>query len=144
MSKFRFQQPVTVYYSDLDPQWHVNNSRFLTYVEHARINYLMELGIFDGHSFWEFPLIVADIHIRYLKPIELQGEVIVSIGVTHIGNKSLLFECEITGKDGEPVYATVRNTMVAYDYHAQATIPVSDEFREKISRYEGKSFMKGE
>ena len=144
MNKFRFHQPISVRYNDLDPQWHVNNARYLSYIEQARMNYLLELGLFDGHSFWELPLIVADIHCRYLKPIEMRDTVIVSIGVTQIGNKSLLLECEITGEGGEPVYATAENTMVAYDYHTKSAIPVSDELREIFGKYEGKSFKKGE
>jgi len=142
MSKFRFQQPISIRYSDLDPQWHVNNARFLTYIEHARMNYLLDLGLFDGHSFWDLPLIVADMHIRFVKPIEMTDDVVVSMGVTRIGNKSLLLECQIASPDGNTVYATAENTMVAYDYHTNSAIPVSDELREIFGKYEGKSFKK--
>ena len=142
MKKFRFEQPITVRYGDLDPQWHVNNARFLSFIEHARMNYLLELGLFDGHSFWNLPLIVADMHIRYLKPIEMTDKVVVSMGVTRIGNKSLLLECEIANQDGSIVFATAENTMVAYDYHSKSAIPVSEELREIFGKYEGKSFKK--
>ena len=144
MTKFRFQQPVTVRYGDLDPQWHVNNARFLSFIEHARMNYLMEVGIFDGHSFWDLPLIVGDIHVRYIKPIEMTDKVVVAIGVTHIGNKSLLLECEITGEGGNPLFAIAENTLVAYDYRTKSAVPVSDEMRTQFERYEGKPFKKGE
>lgn len=108
------------------------------------MNYLLALGLFDGHNFWDLPLIVADMHIRYLKPIELTDSVVVAMGVTRIGNKSLLLECEITNEDGSVVYATVENTMVAYDYRAKTTVSVSDELREVFGKYEGKSFKKEE
>ncbi len=142
MSKFRFRQPISVRYSDLDPQWHVNNARFLSFIEHARMNYLLELGLFDGHSFWSLPLIVADMHIRFLKPIEMTDNVVVSLGVTRIGNKSLLLECEIASADGATVYATAENTMVAYDYRSKTAVPVSDELRAVFSKYEGRPFPK--
>ncbi len=142
MSKYRFQQPISVRYSDLDPQWHVNNARFLSYIEQARMNYLLKLGLFDGHNFWDLPLIVADMHVRYLKPIEMTSSVVVSLGVTHIGNKSLLLECQIASEDGSEVYATAENTMVAYDYRTKTTVPVSDELRAIFGKYEGKSFKK--
>jgi acyl-CoA thioester hydrolase len=144
MTKFRFQQPVTVRYGDLDPQWHVNNARFLSFIEHARMNYLMDVGIFDGHSFWDLPLIVGDVHVRYLRPIEMTDKVIVSIGVTRIGTKSVLLECEITGEGGDPLFATAENTLVAYDYRTKSAVPVTDELRAQFERYEGKSFKKGE
>jgi acyl-CoA thioester hydrolase len=64
MNSYRFEYPITVRYGDLDPQWHVNNARFLTFAEQARFAYLMRLGLFDGKSFWDLPLIVGDIHCR--------------------------------------------------------------------------------
>jgi acyl-CoA thioester hydrolase len=142
MSKYRFSQPVSVRYSDLDPQWHVNNARFLSFIEHARMNYLLKLGLFDGHSFWDLPLIVADMHVTFLKPIEMTDSVVVSMGVTRIGNKSLLLECELASEDGAVVYATAENTMVAYDYRTKTAVPVSDELREIFEKFEGKSFRK--
>lgn len=144
MKKFRFQQPVSVRYGDLDPQWHVNNARFLSFIEHARMHYLMEVGIFDGHSFWDLPLIVGDIHVRYIKPIEMTDKVVVSIGVTRIGTKSILLECEVTGEGGEPLFAIGENTLVAYDYRTKSAVAVSDEMRAQFERYEGKPFKKGE
>ncbi len=142
MSKYRFSQPISVRYSDLDPQWHVNNARFLSYIEHARMNYLLKLGLFDGHSFWDLPLIVADMHVRFIKPIEMTDSVVVSMGVTRIGNKSLLLECEIASEDGLVVYATAENTLVAYDYRTKTAVPVSEELREIFGKFEGKSFRK--
>jgi acyl-CoA thioesterase FadM len=81
-------------------------------------------------------------HVRYLRPIEMTDSVVVSLGVTRIGNKSLLLECEIASEDGSEVYATAENTMVAYDYRTKTTVPVSDELREIFGKYEGKSFKK--
>ncbi len=63
MSDFRFYYPVQVRYSDLDAQWHVNNARFLSIVESARLDYLRHLGLWDGSSFLDLGVIVADIHI---------------------------------------------------------------------------------
>ena len=37
MADFRFYHPIEVRYGDLDPQGHVNNARYLTYLEQARI-----------------------------------------------------------------------------------------------------------
>jgi acyl-CoA thioester hydrolase len=140
MSEFKFHIPVTVRYGDLDPQWHVNNARFLSYSEHARSRYLVELGLFDGKSFWDLPLIVGDIHCRFLLPIEPGATVIVSMGVRKIGNKTLTIESEITGADGTPVYARLETIMVAYDYHRKSAVPVSDEIRRRISDFEGIDF----
>lgn len=142
MNPYKFHHTIEVRYGDLDPQWHVNNARFLTFLEHARFYYLMELGLFDGKDFWALPLIVGDIHCRYLAPIEAGSKVEVWMGVTKIGNSSLVIGCEMTSEDGKVVYATLENTMVGYDYLTKRSALISPEMRKRISEYEGKDFSK--
>lgn len=138
MSKFRFRYPISVRYGDLDPQWHVNNSKFLTYIETTRLHYLLELGLFDGRSFNDLPFIVADVHVKYLLPIMPTDEVLVTMGITRIGTKSVVMEYEVWSADETRLFATAETVMVAYDYHTKASVPISAELRRIISDYEGK------
>lgn len=140
MSKYKFTYPISIRYSDLDPQWHVNNARFLAYCETARLHYIRGLGLFDGKSFNDLPFIVADIHVRYLQPIEPMDEVVVSMGITRIGNKSVVMEYEITTPDESRCFATAETVMVAYDYHIKKSIPVSVDLRKKIGDFEARTF----
>ncbi|NMC83766.1 MAG: acyl-CoA thioesterase [Anaerolineaceae bacterium] len=142
MDKFHFSLPITVNYGDIDAQWHVNNKMFLSYIETARFQYLLKLKLFDARSFLEVPFIVADVHVRYLAPIEFADPVVVSVGITHIGTKSVKMEYAITSPDGNVVYATAENVLVAYDYHTKTSVAVSAEMRRKISEFEGRSFEK--
>ena len=142
MNTHLFHYPITIRYSDLDPQWHVNNARFLSFSEQARYAYLVELGLFDGKSFWDLPLIVGDIHCRYLAPIEPGATVFVWIGVDAIGTKSLTMGSVIQSEDGKVTYAELETVMVAYDYHKKSTIPVSDKLRKRFEEYEGRTFPK--
>ena len=48
MTLFHYYHPVEVRYSDLDPQGHLNNASYLTYFEQARINYIVQLGLWQG------------------------------------------------------------------------------------------------
>ncbi|HNR02056.1 MAG TPA: thioesterase family protein [Anaerolineaceae bacterium] len=138
MNKFKFHYPIEVRFGDLDAYWHVNNARFLVYLEDARSRYVQEMGLVDGKSLWRLPLIVGDIHIRYRNPIELGDKVIVSMGATRISGKTVTFEYEITGADGTPVFATAESIMVCYDYQAKKSVPVSDDLRRRFSEREGK------
>jgi acyl-CoA thioester hydrolase len=144
MTPYRFCYPITVRYGDLDPQWHVNNARFLTFSEQARFAYLMELNLFDGTSFNDLPLIVGDIHCRYLAPINPGVTVNVWMGVNTIGHKSLTMGSLITSQDGSVVHADIETVMVAYDYHIKKAVLVTDELRDKFEKYEGKKFPKPE
>ena len=144
MKTFNFSVPIEIRYGDLDPQWHVNNSRFLTYLEHARVAYLTHLRLFEGNNFFDFNLIVADIHIAYLAPIALSQKVAVYMRCERIGNKSLVFEYEIRDEDNGKVLSTAETIMVTYDYHEQTSIVVPDEWREAISELEGVDFRRKE
>lgn len=137
MTEYHFSVPVVVRYGDLDPQWHVNNARFLTYLENARMGYLMSLGLFDGENFFDFNLIVADIHIAYKAPIKLTQKVRVWIKAERLGNKSLTFIYEISDDETKQVMATAETIMVTYDYHQQKSIPIPEKWRQAISQREG-------
>jgi acyl-CoA thioester hydrolase len=140
MSYFHFYYPIQVRYGDLDPQWHVNNAHFITFIEQARFAYLVELGLFDGISFVDLGLIVADVHMAYLAPIALGQSIRVGVRVSRIGKKSLTFEYRIEDETTTLLLATAETVMVAYDYHSHASQPVSAAWREKIEQYESKSY----
>ncbi len=99
--------------------------------------YLVALGLFDGKSFFDVGLIVADVHMAYLAPIALTQKIQVGVRVAHIGNKSLRFEYQIEDVETGKPLATAETIMVAYDYHQHTSKPVSDAWREKITAFEG-------
>lgn len=137
MSTFNFHYPIEVRYGDLDPQWHLNNSRYLTFMEQTRVAYVRQLGLFDGFSFFDFGLVVADIHIAFLEAITLNQNIQVAQRVTRIGNKSIHFEYQIEDCDTGKVMARSETVMVTYDYHQQKSIPVPPHWRKKIAEFEG-------
>ena len=66
MTDFRFFHPVEVRYGDLDPQGHVNNAKYLTFFEQARVRYMIHLGLYtQDQSFTKVGVIVADAHILF-------------------------------------------------------------------------------
>lgn len=137
MSEFRFYLPLQLRYGDLDPQWHVNNARFLTFMEHVRFSYVRQLGLFKGNNFLDFPLIVADVHISFLAPIEYDEQIRVGMRISRIGNKSLTMEYIIENQDTGAAKSRAEFVMVTYDYNQKKSVPVWPEWRQIISAYEG-------
>jgi acyl-CoA thioester hydrolase len=137
MNDFRFSIPIQIRYGDLDPQWHVNNARFLTFFEHARLEYLMQLGLFDGHDFSNLGLIVADAHVAFLAPINPQEKVRVYMRVTRLGNKSMNMEFLIENEETGEAKSRAEYVMVTYDYHSLKSVPIWHEWRAKIAAFEG-------
>jgi acyl-CoA thioester hydrolase len=140
MPEMRFFHPMEVRYADLDPQGHLNNAKYLTYFEQARIRYFEELGLFTkGQSFMDIGIIVADIHIKYLAPVYLGAAVQVGVQTAAIGNKSITLQEIIVEGDAGRVCADGTVVLVAYDYRAHRATPVLEEWRRKIMEFEGTS-----
>ncbi len=138
MSGYKFFHPIEVRYGDLDPQGHLNNAKFLTYFEQARVYYFVQLGLFGmQQSFMDIGVIVADIHIKYRAPV-LWGEPInAGVRTAKLGTKSITLEQCVTDKSTERLYADGTVILVAYDYHEHHTIRVPEAWRDKISQFEG-------
>ena len=137
MSDFRFFHPIVVRYGDLDPQGHVNNAAFLTYLEHARVAYVRQLGLWDGDSFFEIGIILARIELDYQAPILITDQIEVGLRTSRLGNKSLDMEYIVQNAENGKVYAESKTVQVAYDYHKGKTIPIKPEWRKIITEFEG-------
>ena len=137
MSTYRFYYPISIRYGDLDPQWHVNNARFLTFLEQTRLAYIINLGLFAGEDFFSLGLIVADIHIAYTAPIQLLEKIRVGMRVTRLGNKSFHTEYVIENEETGEVKARSEVIMVTFDYRQDKSVPIWTEWRQKIAAFEG-------
>jgi acyl-CoA thioester hydrolase len=134
----KFAHPMEVRYGDLDPQGHLNNAKYLTYFEQARVQYFSLLGLFSKHqSFMDIGVIIADIHIQYRAPLLWGASVKVGVRTAKIGSKSLTLEQSVVDDATDQVYATGTVILVAYDYHTHQTIPVPRTWREKLTDFEG-------
>ena len=137
MSEFRFFHPIEVRYGDLDPQGHLNNAKYLTYFEAGRINYFTHLGIFTpGQSFLDVSVILAEARITFLSAVEYGTPVKIGVRTSKMGNKSMTVDQNIVHAETGEVLATGQVILVAYDYHAKKSVPISDSMREKISTFE--------
>jgi len=137
MDEFRFYHPIEVRYGDLDPQGHLNNAKYLTYLEQARIKYLQKLGLWDGSSFLELGIILADVHLTYHAPVHFGQPVRVGVRVVRLGNKSIHMEYRLEDAETGEKLASASTVSVAYDYRARQTIPVPDGWRQAIYDFEG-------
>ncbi|MBI5351918.1 MAG: acyl-CoA thioesterase [Chloroflexi bacterium] len=138
MTDYKFFHPTEVRYGDLDPQGHVNNAKYLTYFEQARIYYLIKLGLFStDQSFMEVGVIVADVHITFHTPAHYGSPIKVGVKTTKIGNKSMTVEQSVMDSMTGEVMASGTVVLVTFDYEGLKTIPVPEDWKEKISEFEG-------
>ncbi len=137
MTDYHYYHLVEVRYGDLDPQGHVNNAKYLTYIEQGRIFYLRHLKLWEGGSFLDIGIIMADVHMTFKKAIQFGDPIRVGVRITRLGNKSLQSEyCLEDSRDGS-IYATGASVLVAYDYRNERSVPIPEEWRRAIMEYEG-------
>ena len=137
MTDFRFFHPIHVRYGDLDPQGHVNNAGFIIYLEHARVSYIRELGLWDGKDFLKIGFILARTELDYKAPILITDAVEVGVRVSRLGNKSLGMGYLIREPNSGTIFGEGKTVLVAYDYEEKKTIPLPENWRSIIQEYEG-------
>ncbi|MBP7694108.1 MAG: acyl-CoA thioesterase [Anaerolineales bacterium] len=136
MTLYKFSYPLTVRYSDLDAQGHVNNATYFTYLEQGRLEYLKALGLWKpGQDFMAVGTIVAEASCTYKRPILLDQVVEIAVRTARLGTKSAVLEYQLTVAGVE--VATGRTVQVAYDYRAGVSIAIPADWRAAVLAFEG-------
>ncbi len=130
---YRFVRTQEVAFRDLDGLRVVNNAVYLTYIETARLDYMVEvLGV---RSVDEVGVIVAKVDIDFRSPASLLETLEVGARVSRVGTKSLDMDHEVRGADGRLV-AEAATVLVCFDYDRRKTAAIPTEWRERIEAYE--------
>jgi acyl-CoA thioester hydrolase len=137
MTDFHFFHLIEVRYGDLDPQGHVNNAKILTYMEQARVFYLKHLKLWQGGTFLDIGIILADVQVTFRKAIQFGDAVRVGVRISRIGNKSMTSEYVIEDGRDASLFATGTSVLVAYDYRRSRSVPIPEEWRTAILQFEG-------
>ena len=100
--EFRHRKVIEVRFADTDAMGHVNNAKYLTYMETARTRYIeevvlgepMRLGVYGELSF-----IVADVRLAYRSPAHYGETLTVETRTSGIGRTSIRMDHRITAPD---------------------------------------------
>lgn len=131
---FRCSVAIPIRYGDIDAQRHLNNIAYFAFMEHARVAYLREVGLWAGRDFEAIGIVVAEASCSYTAPAFLGETVTVWVRVSHMGNKSFHFDYRLVTERGE--IATGKTVQVCYDYPLQRSIPMPSAWREAIVAFE--------
>lgn len=124
--KLAGRYPIKVRWSDLDALGHVNNSRFFTFFEQARVEWLEQTG-WGGDAIAGNPVVVtASCHFK--KAIGYPETVEVSLYAGPLGNSSIPTFYEIRTADGV-LAASGEAVMVWIDARSGRSIPLPDAVR---------------
>jgi acyl-CoA thioester hydrolase len=113
-----------VRWDDIDAFGHVNNAKYLTYIQEARFLWspLLEM-------------VVAKAEVDYLVPIYVGGRFYdITLWVEQIGNSSFTLGYEVIGDNGV-VHAKVKTVQVAVSMETKKSRPLTDSERELLKQY---------
>ena len=123
-----------VRWDDLDAFGHVNNAKYLTFVQEARFLWATEEYSAAMRESSLIEMVVARAEIDFIEPIYDGGRFVdIETTVEKIGNSS--FNMHFIISDGGKVFAHVRTVQVAVSLETKKSRPLHDKEREFLSRY---------
>jgi acyl-CoA thioester hydrolase len=147
LQAFRHQTPIDIRFGDLDMLQHVNNARYLSYLEQARIQYAFDVLQWDGD--WRtLNMMLARVEVDYRAPLFLNDRLTVYTRCSRLGNKSFTLEyllvrtgqrneVQVEGAPAPALAGEARTVLVAYDVVQQVSMPLPAEQRQRIEAFEG-------
>jgi acyl-CoA thioester hydrolase len=136
---------VDVRFGDTDAMGHANNSRFLTYVESARIAYWEAA---TGEPFAvvthgaEESMILAEVRVAFRSPAVFGEVLTVESRVGRVGRTSFTMQHRITASASDRgrarLVATAEDVLVLYDYVNARPRVIPDEIVARVEAFEGR------
>ncbi len=132
---------IQIRFADCDMLGHVNNAKFSTYMEIARVQFVEDL-IESAKDWSETGILLASISVNFASPILLNDKLRVETCVSHIGNKSFKMDYDfvVDTPQGNIIKASGSTILVYYHYQKKVSLPVPMEWRNKINSFQETSF----
>jgi len=129
----------------LDVYQHVNNARYLEFLEEARWQWLEEADAFNWLIAQKLafvvvnininyrPFVVVNININYRRPAVLGDRLIIESEVSQLSGRSgIIAQRVLLAEDGTLV-ADAMLTFVCIDLRTQKAVPLEGELRERLA-----------
>jgi acyl-CoA thioester hydrolase len=124
-----------VRWDDIDAFGHVNNAKYLTYIQEARFQWSFYQYATKNEKPTLVEMVVARNEIDYIVPIYEGGRFYdVNLWVESIGNTSFVLGYEVVGEDGT-VHAKVKSVQVAVSMETKKSRPLTETEREFLTSY---------
>lgn len=126
---------MTVRFADVDVMGHVNNARYLSYFEQARVEYYKRLKALDLRKMnagTAFAFIVAEVGVKFHAPARIDDRLVVAVRIAEIRTRAFRMEYEIRVKGTRRLIATGYSVQVMYNYRKKRAFRIPPSLRKKI------------
>jgi thioesterase-3 len=118
----------------LDVYQHVNNARYLEFLEEARWDGLESSPAFHWMTARNIAFVVVNININYRRPAVLGDVLTVTSKLEQLNGKSGTLSQVVTLNPNGEVVADALITFVCIDLKTQKALPLEGELREKLEQ----------
>lgn len=120
--------PITVRWRDMDAMGHVNNAKYVSYLEEARVRWM--LGV-EGVSMTDrVAPVVANTNVNYRAPIMWPNDISVELYVERVGGSSVTIAHRIVDqKDPSVLYSDGNVVVVWIDTQTGKSAPLPEAVR---------------
>lgn len=116
----------------LDVYQHVNNARYLEFLEEARWEWLEDLDAFHWITQNNIAFIVVNININYRKPAVLGDKLRIDSQMLQLNGKSGVLSQQVLLEPDGTVVADATLTFVCIDLKTQRALPIEGALREHL------------
>ncbi|WP_297207001.1 YbgC/FadM family acyl-CoA thioesterase [uncultured Pluralibacter sp.] len=116
----------------LDVYQHVNNARYLEFLEEARWDGLENSSCFQWMMAHNIAFVVVNININYRRPAILSDLLTITSELKQLNDKSGILKQVITRGAENDVVADALITFVCIDLKTQKSLPLEGELREHL------------
>lgn len=125
-------------FSDFDLIGHLNNAKYQTFLEEARIHYFREV-IGANTSNWKFNSVVSTITINFIKPIEYGDEITLYTRFHNFNAKTHEVQNLFirTRNNTDEIVCQANTLMACFDYDTKLPASFPENYRNKVNAFEG-------
>jgi acyl-CoA thioester hydrolase len=134
--KTRYVEPISVRWGDLDSMGHVNNAKYFTYCESARMGYFEAVHMNQHRADPRHGPALAAANLNFRRQVHWPSELDVRTRVSHVGRSSFTMDYEIVRRGTDEIVADGSGVIVWVDYSVGKSIPLPQELRAEIERFE--------
>lgn len=119
----------------LDIYQHVNNARYLEFLEEARWSYLEDGGDVEFFAKMRLAWVIVNININYRNAATNGQTLQIATQFSKVGGKSAIIHQVIRVADSDTVVADADITFVCLDQKTGKAVPIEGELLERLSKH---------
>lgn len=138
VESFRHRMPLQMRFNDIDMLGHLNNSVYLTFMDLAKARYFKAVNGGNDVDIRKMGIVIVNLNANFCAPTFFDEEIEVETAAVGIGDKSLTLEQRIYSVADKQVKCSCTTIMAGFDIKTNTSMPISDEWVEKLEAYEGR------